>query len=65
MGKQKTRKSAVKRFKVTGTGKLLHRSQQIRHLRNVKGKKRLRSLKQMKQVEGAYKNKVKRMLGIK
>jgi len=29
--KQKTRKSAVKRFKVTKGGKVLHRSQQLRH----------------------------------
>lgn len=65
MSKQKTRKSAQKRFKVTGTGKLMHRSHHIRHLRSKKGKKRLRSLKQMKQVKGAYENKVKRMLGIK
>jgi len=65
MPKQKTRKSAAKRFKITGSGKVMHRAHFIRHLRSIKGKKRLRSLKQMRSVEGKYKNKVKRMLGIK
>ncbi len=63
--KQKTRKSAAKRFKVTKTGKVLHRQQQIRHLRTKKGKRRLRRLKQMKEVTGKMKDKVKKMLAIK
>ncbi len=63
--KQKTRKSAAKRFKITKTGKVLHRQQQLRHLRSKKGKKRIRRLKQMKEVVNGYKNKIKKMLGIK
>lgn len=63
--KQKTRKSAAKRFKITGRGKLLHRSQQLRHLRSKKGKRRIRSLKLMKSVQGVFKAKLERMLGKK
>jgi len=62
--KQKSRKSAVKRFKVTGTGKILHRGQGFRHLRSKKGKRKLRRLKQMKSVQGTFKRKLRKMLGI-
>ena len=65
MSKHKTRKSAAKRFKVTGTGKLLHRSQKIRHLRHTKSKRQVRDLRQMKQVFGKYEKKIKKMLGIR
>lgn len=65
MGKEKTRKSATARFKITKRGKLLHRSQQLRHLRSQKGKRRIRSLKQMKQVVGVFKVKLERMMGRK
>ena len=43
-GKAKTRKSVAKRFKVTGTGKLLRRKQGKRHLLQKKSAKRKRSL---------------------
>jgi len=65
MGKQRTHKSAVKRFKVTKSGKLLHRSHYIRHLKSKKSKRRQRSLNQMKQVFGKYKSKISKMLAIK
>jgi len=63
MGKQKTIKSAAKRFKVTKTGKVLHRCHYLRHLRAKKSKRRIRSLKQMKEVKGTYKRKILKMLG--
>lgn len=63
--KQKTRKSAAKRFKITKKGKVLHRSHHLRHLRSKKSKRRIRGLKQMKVVVGKYEKKIKRMLGIK
>lgn len=63
--KQKTRKGAAKRFKVTKTGKVLHRSQKIRHLRSVKSKNQIRRLKQMKELKGTMAKKVKKMLGLK
>lgn len=65
MSKQKTRKSAVKRFKVTKTGKVLHRGQSFRHLRSKKNKKWLRRKKKMIQMKGTYKIKVLKMLGRK
>jgi large subunit ribosomal protein L35 len=40
--KVKTRKTVSKRFKVTGTGKLVHRTQGRRHLRRNKSKSRQR-----------------------
>ena len=46
MPKQKTRKSASKRFKRTGTGKYLHRRAGNRHLRRKKNSKRKRRLGQ-------------------
>jgi len=45
----KTRKVASKRFKVTGTGKLVHRVQGARHLRRKKSKRQQR--RQDRQVE--------------
>ena len=42
--KAKTRKAAAKRFKVTGTGKVLRRKQGKRHLMRVKKRKRSRNL---------------------
>lgn len=63
MGKQKTHKSAVKRFRLTKKGKLLHRSHYLRHLRSKKSKKQIRRLKLMKQVYGKYKVKIKKLLG--
>lgn len=61
--KQKTRKAASKRFKVTGTGKLLHRSKGFRHLRGKKGKRKLRRLKMLKETVGVNKKKLMKMLG--
>lgn len=45
-GKAKTRKAVAKRFKVTGTGKILRRRQGKRHLNRRKNSKRLRRLGQ-------------------
>lgn len=63
--KTKTRKSAAKRFKVTKNGKVLHRSQNLRHLRSGKGKRNLRRLRTIKELGGKFASKVKKMLGLK
>lgn len=60
--KQKTRKSAAKRFIVTKGGKVLHRSKGFRHLKSKKNKKWLRKMKKMSQVKGSYKRKLLKML---
>jgi len=43
-GKSKTRKAVAKRFKVTGSGKVLRRKQGKRHLLQNKNRKRKRNL---------------------
>lgn len=63
--KQKTRKSAAKRFKVTKNGKVLYRSQGQRHLKTTKSKRRLRSLKTVKQMHKKQRIKILQMLGKK
>jgi large subunit ribosomal protein L35 len=63
MAKQRTDKSAAKRFKVTKKGKVLHRSHYIRHLRTSKSKSQIRRLKTMKGVAGDLGKKIKQMLG--
>ena len=63
--KQKTRKSAVKRFRVSPKGKVLNRGQGFRHLRGKKNKSWLRRKKKMLSVEGRMKRKVLKMLGRK
>lgn len=45
-GKAKTRKAVAKRFKVTGSGRILRRRQGKRHLNRRKNAKRLRRLGQ-------------------
>ena len=44
-GKAKTRKAVAKRFKVTGSGKVLRRKQGKRHLLQKKNRKRKRNLR--------------------
>ncbi len=61
--KQRTHKSAASRFKITANGKVLHRSQKIRHLKAGKSKRRQRSLNQEKEVVGVFAVKIKKLLG--
>jgi len=50
MPKRKTNKVVQKRFKVTKTGKLLHRSKGARHIRRNKSKSRQRRQDKMHEV---------------
>ncbi|CAN5243481.1 50S ribosomal protein L35 [soil metagenome] len=61
--KQRTHKAAAARFKITGTGKVMHRSQKIRHLKSTKSKRIQRRLNQDKQVVGVFAKKIKKLLG--
>ena len=63
--KQKTNKATAKRFKVTPTGKVMHRGHGARHLKSKKNKKRLRDLKQKKELSKTHKNKILKMMGLK
>lgn len=62
--KQKTRKGAAKRFKITATGKVMRRSQNMRHLRRNKSKKAIRAYRVPVQVKGKFAKKIKQMLGL-
>ncbi len=63
--KQKTRKSAAKRFRISPKGKVLNRGQGFRHLRGKKSKAWLRRKKKTLEVTGRMKRKVLMMLGRK
>jgi large subunit ribosomal protein L35 len=62
--KHKTRQSADRRFKITGTGKVMRRVQNMRHLRRKKSKKAIRRYRVPVEVKGAFAKKVKQMLGV-
>lgn len=63
--KSKTRSSVAKRFKVTGTGKILRRKQGKRHILQKKNRKRKRMLGKATLVSKADITNVKRNLLMK
>jgi len=63
MPKMKTHSGAKKRFKVTGTGKITHRSAGKRHLNEHKSSRAMRRLMPDAAVKGADLKKVRRLLG--
>jgi large subunit ribosomal protein L35 len=63
MSKQKTRKSIKKRFKITATGKVLHRTHGIRHLRSNKSKSQIRRMKRVKVLFKTIAKKVTKLIG--
>jgi large subunit ribosomal protein L35 len=63
MPKQKTHSAAKKRFKVTGTGKLLRRRAMQSHMLEKKSAKRKRGFRQAEAVDKADVREVKRLLG--
>lgn len=62
--KQKTRKGASRRFKITATGKVLRRTQGMRHLRRKKSSKQIRRYRIPVEVKGKFAKKIKQMLGL-
>jgi len=62
MGKQKTRKSVLKRFRLTKTGKVLRRGSFNRHLKVKKNKKRQRRQKQWLLVPKSFAKKIKKVI---
>ena len=62
MPKIKTRRSAAKRFFVTGTGKFRRRCQNMRHILTKKSAKRKMQLGQAAIVDKANEKAVRRML---
>ncbi|MDE0974002.1 MAG: 50S ribosomal protein L35 [Candidatus Nanopelagicales bacterium] len=63
MPKQKTHSGAKKRFKVTGSGKIMREQANRRHLLEVKSSKRTRRLAADLEVAPADLKRVKKMLG--
>ena len=64
MPKMKTHSGAKKRFKVTGTGKLVHRQAGKRHLNEHKSSRRTRRLMPDDVLKPADARKARRLLGI-
>jgi large subunit ribosomal protein L35 len=62
--KAKTHKSAVRRFKITGTGKVMRRVGFSRHLRRRKSAGQLRGYKVNKEVIGKLARRVKRLMAL-
>ena len=63
MPKQKTHSGAKKRFKVTGSGKIMREQANRRHLLEVKSSKRTRRLAADLEVAPADLKRVKKLLG--
>jgi ribosomal protein L35 len=63
MKKKKIKKSVLKRFKVTKTGKVLFEHQYGSHRKLGKSKSRIRRQKEPGQLKGKFAKKVKKMLG--
>ncbi|MFZ4516724.1 MAG: 50S ribosomal protein L35 [Acidimicrobiia bacterium] len=63
MPKMKTNRSAVKRFKVTGTGKILRRKSYRSHLLEYKPSKRTRRLGRLAEVTGGQKVNIEKLIG--
>jgi large subunit ribosomal protein L35 len=62
--KNKTHSGAKKRFRVTGTGKVMREQANKRHLLEVKSSKRTRRLSVDQVVSPADAKKIKKLLGI-
>jgi large subunit ribosomal protein L35 len=64
MPKNKTHSGAKKRFKITGTGKVLRQQTGLRHRLEVKSSRETRALSMDAAVSPADAKKAKRMLGM-
>ena len=64
MPKMKTDKGAAKRFKVTGSGKVMRRRAFLNHILEKKSPARKRRLAREVELTGGDKKQVKRLLGI-
>jgi large subunit ribosomal protein L35 len=65
MPKQKTHKSTAKRFRVTGTGKVMRGKAFKSHILEKKSPKRKRGFRQETEVDTADTTVIKRNLGLK
>ena len=63
MPKQKTRKSIIKRFKITKTGKVLRLQGFKRHLNVKKSSRKKRRLGRLIETKKVYAKKIRKILG--
>jgi len=64
MPKMKTHRGAAKRFKVTGTGKILRRKAFHNHILEKKTSTRKRRMKREAELTGGDRDQVRRLLGL-
>lgn len=64
MPKMKTHSGAKKRYKVTGTGKILRRRVNRNHILEKKASKRTRRLARAAEITGGDRERARRQLGI-
>jgi len=64
MPKMKTHRGAAKRFKVTGSGKIMRRNSNLNHILEKKSSKRKRRLKRDSELTGGDRDHIRRQLGI-
>jgi large subunit ribosomal protein L35 len=64
MPKMKTDKGAAKRFKITGTGKIMRRRAFKNHILEKKAPARLRRLSREAEVSGGDAKQIRKMLGL-
>ena len=62
MPKMKTKKSAAKRFKITGSGKIVHHRSGHRHLATKKTTKRKRQLRKVTNLSSAMNKRIKKLI---
>jgi large subunit ribosomal protein L35 len=62
MPKVKTNKTAAKRFKISGTGKLMHGHTRLNHLKISKRRSRVRRLQMEGEAVNGERAKIRRML---
>ena len=63
--KQRTKRAAAKRFKLTGSGKIKRRHSHHSHILTKKSSKRKRGMRKWAGVSASDENRVKMMLGLK
>ena len=64
MPKMKTDRGAAKRFKITGTGKIMRRKAFRNHILEKKSSKRTRRLAKEAELTGGDRDQVRRLLGL-
>lgn len=62
MPKMKTKRSAAKRYRITGTGKVRYKKQNLRHILTKKNSKRKRRLRQSATLSSVEADRAKKLL---